>query len=90
MYKFMGSDFFINQSFNMVRFCYKILGVKLTNWCIHNTVGDILTGGESLESCKATGEKLAKRNVGCMAGLVVEGLVNPSAKELDEFKDLSL
>ena len=48
MYKFMGSNFFINQSLRAVLLSYKVLGVNLTNWCIHNTVGDILTGGETL------------------------------------------
>jgi hypothetical protein len=90
MYKFMGSNFFINQSLRAVLLSYKVLGVNLTNWCIHNTVGDILTGGETLQSVKKVVSKLEKRNVGTMAGLVVEGLESPSAKVLDDFTDFSI
>jgi len=90
MYKFMGSNFFINQSLRAVMLSYKILGINLTNWCIHNSVGDILTGGENLGQLKSVVNKLEKRNVGTMAGLVVEGLESPNAKVLDEFTDFSI
>jgi len=90
MYKFMGSNFFINHSLNAVLLSYKVLGVNLTNWCINNSVGDILTGGETLQSVKKVVNKLEKRNVGTMAGLVVEGLESPSAKVLDDFTDFSI
>lgn len=80
MYKFMGSNFFINQSLRAVLLSYKVLGVNLTNWFIHNSVGDILTGGETLQSVKKVAHKLEKRNVGTMAGLVVEGLESPTKK----------
>lgn len=69
---------------------YKVLGVNLTNWFIHNSVGDILTGGETLQSVKKVAHKLEKRNVGTMAGLVVEGLESPSKKVLDDFTDFSI
>ena len=45
MYKLMGSNLFIDYSLGMMKLAYKLLGVRATNWIVHNTVGDILTGG---------------------------------------------
>ena len=36
-YKLMGSDFFINFSLTILNTCYRLLGVRLTNFFINKT-----------------------------------------------------
>jgi hypothetical protein len=46
----MGSNIFINYSLGLVNSLYRVFGIKLTNFIINNTVGQLMTSGESLSS----------------------------------------
>ena len=48
VYKLMGSDLFINHSLRAVNVAYKLMGTKLTNFLINNSVGSIFTSGETV------------------------------------------
>lgn len=50
IYKLMASNLFINHSLGMMNMCYKIFGIKLTNFAINNTVASIFTSGETIQS----------------------------------------
>jgi len=50
VYKLMGSNVFINHSLRMMNIAYKILGIRLTNFAINNTVGSLFTSGETIQT----------------------------------------
>lgn len=47
-YKLMSSDLFINCSLNILNTFYKILGIRLTNFAINKTIGQLFTSGETI------------------------------------------
>lgn len=38
VYKFMGSDMFINHSLSMINRSYQVLGIRATNTVVNNSV----------------------------------------------------
>lgn len=48
VYKLMSSNLFINYSLGLMNLCYKILGVRITNFAINKSVGSLFTSGESI------------------------------------------
>jgi hypothetical protein len=50
VYKLMGSNLFINYALGAMNLCFKIFGIKLTNFAINNSVASIFTSGESIAS----------------------------------------
>jgi hypothetical protein len=50
VYKLMGSDIFINHSLSMMNLSYKVLGVRMTNFAINNSVGSLFTAGETIQT----------------------------------------
>jgi len=48
VYKLMGSELFINHSLSFINIFYKILGIRLTNFAINNTVASLFTSGETV------------------------------------------
>jgi len=75
----MGSDLFINHSLSMMNLSYKLLGIRLTNFAIVNSVGSLFTAGETIESLVEDIAELEKRNISAIGNYVVEGL-----SEIDE------
>jgi hypothetical protein len=47
-YKLMGSDLFINSSLTILNTVYKVLGIRLTNFAINKTIGQLFTSGETI------------------------------------------
>ena len=74
VYKLMGSDLFINYSLFAMNLCYKIFGVKMTNFMINNSVASIFTSGETLQTLKKDREALESTNVFGIGNYVAEGL----------------
>lgn len=85
VYKLMGSNMFINHSLGMMNVCYKIFGIKLTNFAINNSVASIFTSGETVASMKYDVGVHEKKNIGGIAGYVVEGLAKMDYKKIDAF-----
>lgn len=48
VYKLMGSELFINHSLTFINVFYKILGIRLTNFAINNSVASLFTSGETV------------------------------------------
>ena len=48
VYKLMGTDLFLNHSLGLMNLSYKLLGVRLTNFAINNSVGSLFTAGETI------------------------------------------
>jgi hypothetical protein len=79
IYKMMGSNLFIKHALTGMNLSYKLLGIKLTNFMINKTAGDIFTAGETIETLKADIEMHRERNIGGIGNLVVEG--SPTATD---------
>lgn len=58
----------------MMNLSYKLFGVRATNVIINNTVGDVLTSGETIESLLKDIEHHRQKNVGALSGFTVEAL----------------
>lgn len=74
VYKLMGSNLFINYSLGLMNLCYKIFGVRITNFAINKTVGSLFTSGESIQSLIKDIASFEKNNIYGIANYVVEGL----------------
>lgn len=74
VYKLMGSDIFINHSLSMMNLSYKVLGVRLTNFAINNSVGSLFTAGETIQTLVEDIAQLEKRNISAIGNYVIEGL----------------
>jgi len=85
VYKLMGSNLFINYSLGMMNICYKIFGIKLTNFAINNSVASIFTSGETIASMTNDVLEHEKKNIGGIAGYVVEGLAKMDYTKIDAF-----
>lgn len=85
VYKLMGSNLFINYSLSMINLCYKIFGIKLTNFAIKNSVASIFTSGETIQTLKYDVMKHEKKNIGGIAGYVVEGLPSMDYAKIESF-----
>jgi hypothetical protein len=70
----MGSNLFINYSLGLMNLCYKIFGVRITNFAINKTVGSLFTSGESIQSLIKDIASFEKNNIYGIANYVVEGL----------------
>ena len=85
VYKLMGSNLFINYSLGMMKTSYKIFGIKLTNFVINNSVASIFTSGETISSMTSDVREHEQKNIGGIAGYVVEGLAKMDYKKIDAF-----
>lgn len=90
VYKLMGSNLFINHSLGMIHLCYKIFGLKLTNFGINNSVASIFTSGETIASLSYDIQDHERKNIGGIAGYVVEGLASMDYKKIDAFYEYML
>jgi hypothetical protein len=70
----MGSDLFINHSLSMMNLSYKLLGIRLTNFAINNSVGTLFTAGETIETLVEDIAQLEKRGISAIGNYVIEGL----------------
>lgn len=70
----MGSDLFINHSLTMMGLCYRVLGIKPTNFCINNSVGDLFTSGESMDTLIGDVKELRGKNIRSLVSFAIEGL----------------
>lgn len=61
---------------------YRILGVKLTNYLINNTVGDLFTSGETIDTMKADCKAWRAKNIGNVVNYSVEGLPEHDEKKI--------
>jgi hypothetical protein len=84
-YKLMGSDIFINFSLSILNAFYKIIGVRLTNFCINQSIGSLFTSGESIKSLVEDITNLEKDNIYGIAMYVVEGLPTYDDAKIQEF-----
>lgn len=84
-YKLMGSDLFINFSLTILNTCYKVLGVRPTNFCINKSVGSLFTSGESIQTLVEDIQSLEKNNIYGLAGYVVEGLHTYDDAKIQKF-----
>jgi hypothetical protein len=50
IYKMMSSNLFINYALTGMNLCYKVFGVRITNFIINKSAGEIFTAGASLET----------------------------------------
>lgn len=48
VYKLMGSNLFLNHSLGLMNMCYKLLGIRVTNFAINKSVASLFTSGESI------------------------------------------
>lgn len=81
----MGSNLFINYSLGLINICYKILGVKLTNFAVNNSVASIFTSGETIRSLVRDIDEYEKQNIKSIAGYVVEGLPVMDEARISQF-----
>lgn len=70
----MGSDLFINYSLSLMNLSYKVLGVRLTNFAINQSVGSLFTAGETIQTLVDDIAQLEKRNISAIGNYVIEGL----------------
>lgn len=88
-YKLMSSDLFINFSLTMLNTAYKLMGVRLTNFCINQSIGSLFTSGESIQTLVEDINNLEKNNIYGIAMYVVEGLDTYNDKKmLDLFEHM--
>lgn len=90
VYKLMGSEFFINYSLALTHFCYKVLGVLPTNFCINNSVGSLFTSGETIESLGADIQDLRGKNIRCISNYAVEGMPTFDEAKVVDFYNKTL
>ena len=70
----MSSNLFINYSLSLMNLCYKMIGVKATNFMINKSVGSLFTSGETIQTLVQDLETFEKNGVFGVANYVVEGL----------------
>ena len=85
VYKLMGSDLFINNSLSMINMSYKILGTKLTNFAINNSVASLFTSGESTISLVKDINSFEKQNIFSIGAFIVEGLPKMDEPKIQAF-----
>lgn len=89
-YKLMGSDIFINHALTMMGICYRILGIRPTNFCINNSVGDLFTSGETIETVKSDVKSLREKNIRSLVSFAVEGLAEHDEERILEFYNITI
>jgi hypothetical protein len=90
VYKLMGSNLFINHSLNLIHMSYKAFGLKLTNFAINNSVASIFTSGETIKSLTQDVDKHLEKNIGGIAGYVVEGLPAMDYEKINAFHEFMM
>jgi len=63
---------------------YKVLGVRLTNFAINNSVGSLFTAGETIETLIDDIAQLEKRNICAIGNYVIEGLSEYNDQLIDQ------
>ncbi|CDW89143.1 proline oxidase [Stylonychia lemnae] len=90
IYKMMSSNLFINYSLGVMNMMYKIWGVRLTNFLINKTAGEVFTSGETIQSLIVDIEELSKRKIKGVANYVAEGLHSMDERQIQiTLKDLT-
>jgi hypothetical protein len=84
-YKLMGSDFFINHSLTMMGLCYRVLGIRPTNFCINNSVGDLFTSGETMDTLVSDVKDLREKNIRSLVSFAVEGIHEHDEARIKDF-----
>jgi hypothetical protein len=84
-YKLMSSNLFINSSLSILNVVYKILGIRLTNFAINKSVGQLFTSGESIQTLIQDINALEKNNIYGIGMYVVEGLHTYNESKVQEF-----
>ena len=90
VYKLMGSDLFLNNSLQMMHFCYRVLGIRPTNFTINNSVGTLFTSGETLSTLLSDMAELRKQNIQSIANYAVEGLMTHDEDKILDFYSQTL
>lgn len=90
VYKLMGSNLFINHALGMIHLSYKAFGLKLTNFAINNSVASIFTSGETIRSLTQDVEQHQKKNIGGIAGYIVEGLPAMDYEKINAFHEFMM
>lgn len=90
VYKLMGSELFINHSLAMTHFCYKVLGVLPTNFCINNSVGSLFTSGETLSSLITDIQQFRDKNIRAISNYAVEGMPEYNEAKIVDFYEKTL
>lgn len=85
VYKLMGSNLFINYALGAMNMCYKLMGIRLTNFVINNSVGSIFTAGETLQTLKSDVGQLEKNKIHGVGNYVVEGLSEMDEEKVERF-----
>ena len=80
VFKLMSNEFFINHSLTMIKYFYKVFGVRFTNFAINSAVGGFFTSGETIHDLKADLAAHEVRNIGALSGYVSEGLEDTDTK----------
>lgn len=63
IYKLMASNLFINYALPGLNLAYKLFGVRLTNFIINNTAGNVFTSGNTIHSLISDLRSLEKKNI---------------------------
>lgn len=90
VYKLMGSNLFINHALGMIHLSYKAFGLKLTNFAINNSVASIFTSGETIHSMTRDVDEHLQKNIGGIAGYVVEGLPTMDYEKINAFHEFMM
>jgi len=85
IYKFMGSNLFINHSLKIMNVCYKVFGLRITNFLIDSTVGPLFISGQSLQQLIEDVDRFKQQNIKSMCNYVAEGLETMDSKEYEKF-----
>jgi len=74
----------------MMGIAYRILGIRPTNFCIHNSVGDLFTSGETIETVKSDVKSLREKNIRSIVNFAVEGLAEYDEQRILDFYDATI
>ena len=85
IYKLMSSNLFINHALTGMNFCYKVFGIRLTNFIINKSAGEVFTSGSTVNTLLKDIEGLKKKNVHGIGNYVVEGLPTMDQAKIDFF-----
>ncbi len=74
VYKMMGSNLFINYALPTMNMLYKVLGIKITNFFINKTAGEVFTSGEQISTLLQDIKQFEQRGILGTGNYVAEGL----------------
>lgn len=74
VYKALSNDLIIDNAQTLVNVLYKVLGKPVTNFAINNSIGDLFTSGETIDSLLKDIANYEKRSISSIANYAAEGL----------------